>query len=65
MAAVRCPWCGKTARGPTCGGCGHRVDVARMDCRCGRCVAGRRTVKLVLLGADGAAERPTLRVFRG
>jgi hypothetical protein len=39
---VGCSWCHDWATvgappWPTCGGCGHRADVARMLCDCARC----------------------------
>lgn len=41
-SSVGCSWCGRfnavAGRGwPTCGGCGHRADLPRIDCECERC----------------------------
>jgi hypothetical protein len=41
--SVSCSWCHTMNRigQPFCAECGHRADVARMDCDCRRCRTGR------------------------
>ena len=61
VTSMMCSWCheSRQVNGPTycqTPGCGHRVDVARMDCDCPPCSTRRL---LIVSGAGTPFPRPT------
>ena len=44
LTSRSCSWCHRMNPVTTqvCEGCGHHAHASRLDCRCGRCVLGRR-----------------------
>lgn len=69
LVSVGCSWCHAVVSTddpawPTCPACGHRADVARMFCDCGRCRRGESVRILPLDLVDAMVRVEARRVPR-